>query len=416
MPLINTRGAASIKGFGFAGFSPTVPGMPTSVSATATSCSAISVSFTAPACNGGLSIDYYQAVCTSSGTNSATGSSSPISVSGLSPSTSYTFKVHAHNSQGYGSYSSSTGTATTNAARGCQVYVGGTGNYTFTYPTGVTSVSMVLAGPGGNGGCGYSYYCCCAGGTYYVSNGGGWGGGLAYTNNVTVANNRCSSTLPVETGSANGGAQTSCCRRTIGVKRMVGTCVYYWIHETGSVGEFYGTSQDRGCGSRQVGGYGGSPRYRAGGAGGGNAGYTCIAGGSCSISYTGYPGVGGLAICHPAGYAGTFGGAGGGSAVSASTTQSGGGGGGGVSLYGRGSNGSGASAGGNGGGGGSGGSSGAAASGLNGGNGGSYGGGGGGGGAGSSSYGSKGLGQNGAIRIIWPGNTRTFPSTDVNTP
>ena len=121
MPLINTRGAASIKGFGFAGFSPKVPGAPTSVSASATSCSAISVSFTAPACNGGLSIDYYQVVCTSSGAHSATGSS-PISVTGLCASTSYTFKVRAHNSIGYGSYSSSTGTATTNAATGSVAY------------------------------------------------------------------------------------------------------------------------------------------------------------------------------------------------------------------------------------------------------------------------------------------------------
>ena len=37
MPLINTRGAASVKGFGFAGFSPTVPAAPTIGAATATS-------------------------------------------------------------------------------------------------------------------------------------------------------------------------------------------------------------------------------------------------------------------------------------------------------------------------------------------------------------------------------------------
>jgi len=414
MPLINTRGAASIKGFGFAGFSPTVPGMPTSVSASATSCSAISVSFTAPACNGGLSIDYYQAVCTSSGTNSATGSSSPISVSGLSPSTSYTFKVHAHNSQGYGSYSSSTGTATTNAARGCQVYVGGTGNYTFTYPTGVSSVSLLAITPGGNGSDGHSYYCCCAGATMYSAGSGSWGGGLAYKNNVTGTGG--SSTLPVETGSANAGIPLSCCRRALGVRRPPFTCVYYWVNGSGSVGQFYGTSQNRGCGSRQVGGSGGCAIYKAGGGGAGTAGYTCIAGSSCSISYTGCPGRGGCSRCHPAGHTNTFGGGGGGSSASSSSTQVGGGGGGGVGLYGRGSNGSGGSAGGNGGSGGSGGNSGSSASGLNGGNGGSYGGGGGGGGASSSGVGSKGLGDNGAIRIIWPGNTRTFPTTDVNTP
>ena len=74
------------------------------------------VSFSAPACTGHLTIDSYQVVCTSSGSNSATGSSSPISITGLSGSTSYTFKVRAHNSKGYGSYSSSTGTATTSTA------------------------------------------------------------------------------------------------------------------------------------------------------------------------------------------------------------------------------------------------------------------------------------------------------------
>jgi hypothetical protein len=43
------------------------------------------------------------------------------------------------------------------------------------------------------------------------------------------------------------------------------------------------------------------------------------------------------------------------------------------------------------------------------GNGGAYGGGGGGGYAGGSIAG--GTGKNGAVRIIWPGTTRSFPST-----
>jgi hypothetical protein len=183
MPLINTRGAASIKGFGFAGFSPTVPGMPTSVSATATSCSAISVSFTAPACNGGLSIDYYQAVCTASGTHSATGSS-PISVTGLCSATSYTFKVRAHNGVGYGCYSSSTGTATTPAAASSSSYTS-PGSYTFTAPAGVTSVSTVAVG-GGGGGSGYAV---------------GGGSGLGWRNNISVTP---SSNYTVVVGSGGG--------------------------------------------------------------------------------------------------------------------------------------------------------------------------------------------------------------------
>jgi len=137
-----------------------VPGAPTGVSAAATSSSAISVSFSAPASNGGASIDYYQAVCTGSGTNSATGTS-PISITGLDPSTSYTFQVRAHNSIGYGSYSSSTGTASTTAVRGCIVFNSGQRCYIWTVPAGVTSISAFAIGGGESGGALNSYYSRC---------------------------------------------------------------------------------------------------------------------------------------------------------------------------------------------------------------------------------------------------------------
>ena len=167
MPLINTRGAASIKGFGFAGFSPTVPAAPTIGTATATSYSSASVTFTAPSCNGGLSIDYYQAT-SSPGCISATGSSSPISITGLSGGTSYTFKVRAHNSLGYGSYSSSSSSITTPVQASSSSYTS-PGCYTFTAPSGVTTVSAVAIGGGGGG-----------------AGSGGGGGGLGYTNNISV--------------------------------------------------------------------------------------------------------------------------------------------------------------------------------------------------------------------------------------
>jgi len=102
------------------------PGIPTSVSASATSSSAISVSFSAPACTGHLTIDSYQVVCTSSGSNSATGASSPISVTGLSAGTSYTFKVRAHNSKGYGCYSSTASATTQSPPYMCITTVGAT--------------------------------------------------------------------------------------------------------------------------------------------------------------------------------------------------------------------------------------------------------------------------------------------------
>ena len=110
--LFGTASGAIDMNTGHGKSNTSVPGAPTGVSASATSTSAISVSFSAPACTGHLTIDSYQVVCTSSGSNSATGASSPISVTGLSASTSYTFKVRAHNSKGYGCYSS-TASATT---------------------------------------------------------------------------------------------------------------------------------------------------------------------------------------------------------------------------------------------------------------------------------------------------------------
>jgi large repetitive protein len=81
----------------------TVPGAPTIGSASAPSGQATSVSFSAPADNGGSVITGYTATCTptSGGTAaSATGASSPISVSGLAKDTVYTCRVTATNAQG----------------------------------------------------------------------------------------------------------------------------------------------------------------------------------------------------------------------------------------------------------------------------------------------------------------------------
>ena len=73
----------------------TTPGAPTGVSATATGTTA-SVTFTPPASNGGSTITTYT-VTSSPGGVSATGGASPITVSGLSASTAYTFTVTARN-------------------------------------------------------------------------------------------------------------------------------------------------------------------------------------------------------------------------------------------------------------------------------------------------------------------------------
>jgi hypothetical protein len=80
---------------------PMAPGAPTSVSATAGDASA-TVSFTAPSFVGiPPPITGYRAISTP-GSFTATGASSPLTVSGLSNGTSYTFAVQATNSIGYG--------------------------------------------------------------------------------------------------------------------------------------------------------------------------------------------------------------------------------------------------------------------------------------------------------------------------
>ena len=87
------------------------PGAPTSVSASATSATSASVTFTAPTNNGAAITGY--TVTSSPGNISATGTSSPINISGLNPNTAYTFEVSATNSVGTGTASAPSATITT---------------------------------------------------------------------------------------------------------------------------------------------------------------------------------------------------------------------------------------------------------------------------------------------------------------
>ena len=87
-----------------------VPGIPTIGSATAADGEA-TVSFSAPASNGGAVITNYT-VTSSPGGLTATGSASPITVSGLTNGTAYTFTVTASNSTGAGTASAASNSVT----------------------------------------------------------------------------------------------------------------------------------------------------------------------------------------------------------------------------------------------------------------------------------------------------------------
>ena len=283
-----------------------------------------------------------------------------------------------------------------NIVRGSATYTT-PGCYSWVAPAGVTKVS-VLAVAGGSQGTGaiqYSY--CCCGNTVQVtfSGNGGGSGSTAWTNNYSVTPG---SSYSVTVGGNNGNSV------------WVSTCVMNARSATPNIG-----SAVQG-GGVSYGGSGAQCNYygsQQSGAGGGGVSRWNPYGHSCS-------GRGGCAVNNCAAHPGYCGGAGGGGAGTnpARGGVMGGGGGGGIGIYGFGSSGS---AGGlaTGGGGGSGGCSGSNACGNRGGNGGLYGGGGGGaahlannsGGFGGFGYGAKGF-----VRILYPGCSRSWPSTCTGTP
>ena len=236
-----------------------------------------------------------------------------------------------------------------------------TGSYSWTCPAGVTSVSVVCVGHGG-------YF--ETGGTAAAPGGGGAGGGLGYINNYSVTPG---STYTVVVGGA--GVDT------------------YFV-STGIVKGGWGSSgRTPNGGTRRGGGY-----YPLGG-NGGDGGLYCYWGdgdgaGGGAGGYSGNGGWGGRGEGFFNGGIG-YGGGGGGGGYPGSASSAGGGG---VGLQGQGSSGAaGINSGTSGGGGGSGGTNGSLS------NGGLYGGG----------AGDVGGGGGGAVRIIWPGATRQFPSTNT---
>lgn len=376
---------------------PRSPGAPTIGTATNLDTGGrVSVTFTAPTDAGSTAITQYT-VTSNPGNITATGASSPITVNGLTNNTPYTFTVQATNAAGTGPSSAASNSATpTQPVTGQQVYSSASGlSFSWVAPAGVSSVSFVVVSPGGTGG---STQCSCI----LRGGAGGGGGALLYNNDVPVT---------------AGNSYTVTFSNTYNQKNWFISCSSYGYVTTAQNGCVYTTI---GVGGTRTGGAGGG---NGGNGGQGNQVYRCLCGfrstpggggGGGAAGYSGNGGTGGTAdpITGSSGSGGGGGGGGGGSRCSGSWINgNGAGGGGGVGLLGSGSNGT---AGGRsvGGGAGSSGATGGSGSGNAGGAGGLYGGGGGGAStspaAPNGAVGSRGPG---GVRIIWPGNSRQFPST-----
>lgn len=338
---------------------PRNPGAPTSISATDGDGNSV-VSFTAPDDTGfPAGITGYRVTATP-GNITASGSSSPITITGLTNNVTYSITVAATNVSGYGAESSAVSVTPTPIQQ--IAYTTG-GTYTFIVPEGLTPNSISVVCVGGGSGSGYA-----TGGGQAA----GGGGGLRYRNNIT--------------GLTAGQS----------INVSVAGPIYWSNNDLSSFGtsgsdSFYVYG---GGGSRGAGG-GGTGTAIGGDVGGGNGGSQNGNAGGGAGGYSGNGGTGGAS--------GSGGGGGGGAGVGTSTP----GGGGGVGLLGEGTSGSAGGGGGSGGtNGGAGGASGYTA------NGGSYGGGAGGDYAQTDSYG---VGQGGAVRVIYShyNVTRSFPSTNT---
>jgi len=320
-----------------------VPNAPTIGTLTAPTSTTLNVAFTAPACVGASNVIGYQVFVTP-GCKIATNTSSPVVVGCLTAGTTYTAKVTANNTYGYGPFSSTS--SFTIPVIGSQSYTT-PGTYSWVAPTSVTKVSVVAVGGGSN----------CGG-----------AGGLGWKNNITVVPGNSYTVVA-------GGA---------------GTTSYFCTSSVVSGGGGSGKTGGghTGCGGGNGGN--GAPDSVGHGGGGGAGGYSGNGGSGATNPATcghGRPGD----ACSGAAGAGT-------SPSGFSYPANGGGG---VGILGKGTTGACSYGAGNPGSGGTAGQSqsGSAAGGV-------YGGGGSGGGAGGV----------GAIRIVWPGCSRLFPSTSVGSP
>lgn len=139
---INANGSGSASTASAAVTPSTVPGAPTSVTATPANASA-SVSFVAPADNGGAAVTGYT-VTSNPGNLTATGTASPMAITGLTNGTPYTFTVTARNVRGSGLASAPSAAVTPSTVPGAPTNV--------TAKAGNASATVSFVPPTNNGG------------------------------------------------------------------------------------------------------------------------------------------------------------------------------------------------------------------------------------------------------------------------
>jgi hypothetical protein len=177
----------------------TVPGVPTGVSATAGNTQA-TITFTAPANNGGSAITGYT-VTSSPGSFTGTGSASPITVTGLTNGTAYTFTVTATNAIGTSVASSASNSVTPSTIPDAPT-IG-------TATAGNAQAIISFTAPGSNGGSAITGY------TVTSSPGGVTGTGTGSPITVTGLTNGTSYTFTVIATNANGNSAASAASNSV---------------------------------------------------------------------------------------------------------------------------------------------------------------------------------------------------------
>jgi hypothetical protein len=170
-----------------------LPDAPTNITVSKGGLGAIAVSFTAPAYVGSSSITGYR-VTASGGGGTQTGSSSPITKTGLTQGSSYTFTVAATNSSGYGA-ESSTSSSIGAPAQFSQTF---TSSGTWTNP-GVSSVEVLVIAGGGSGGNALRS-------SGWSQGGGGGAGGVVYNSSLSVSP---TTNYSVTVGNGGGAGQNN---------------------------------------------------------------------------------------------------------------------------------------------------------------------------------------------------------------